>query len=465
MLQAFANCFKIPELRKKIWYTLGLLAVCRVLAAVPCPGINSENLSALFERLNESSGDAPGMLGMFNMFTGGALQQFALAALGIMPYITASIIIQLMTPVFGNLERWKREGENGFQKINQLTRYLTLIICVIQGYIMALGMENPEKLNIGFDPTAPLVNSPGLSWRLMTVLMLTCGTMLLMWLGEQITEKGVGNGASLIITIGIIERLPNVLQQLWVQFRSGGSGDVVFTPIHLMILLALFVIVTAATVALTQGVRKIPIQYARSSVGRQGAVQQGGFFPLRVNYASVMPIIFAQALLMIPGMVIPWLAQSSEKMQWVGKLSFLFEYARAPYMLIYAALLILFAFFWVANQFNPIQIADDLKRGGAYIPGVRPGKATADFLDWSMTRVTTTGALCLVGLALLPMIISDQMNVSYEIGSYFGGSSLLIIVGVMLDSMRQIESHLLMHGYDTFMQQGRIRNTRRGSSV
>lgn len=461
MLKAFANCLKIPELRKKIFFTLAILALCRLAAAVPCPGIDAEALKALFEQMrtnNAGGSGTPGLLDMFNMFTGGALQRFAVAALGIMPYITASIIMQLLTPVFPTLEQWKREGETGFQKINQWTRYLTLIICIVQGYISATVMENPGSL-LGVSVTEQVVINPGMQFRIMTVIILTAGTMILMWLGEQITEKGVGQGASLIITVSIIELMPSAVYQMWTMWLNDGQGDTDFSIIHLIILVSLFVIITGAVVWLTLGVRKIPIQYARASGGRTGGQSQSSFFPLKVNYSSVMPIIFAQALLMFP----PWmfnLAGRYRWTEWLTGLSPYFQFGTTSYMVIYSALLILFAFFWVANQFNPVQIADDLKRSGAYVPGVRPGKPTADFLDWSMTRVTTAGAIFLTIIALLPMIINVQLDVPFMVASFFGGASLLIIVGVMLDTLRQMESHLVMHGYDTFMERGHLRRRR-----
>ncbi len=459
MLKAFADCFKIPELRKRILFTLFILALCRVAQIVNTPGINVEALDQAFETMRQNqAGTSGGILGMFDMFTGGALQRFAVAALGIMPYITASIIIQLLTPIYPTLERWKREGETGMQKINQWTRYLTLLICIVQGFMAAKAMENPNILpGVDLGPNVSFVYNPGLGFELMTVIILTCGTMILMWLGEQITDRGIGQGASLIITVGIIELAPSAIGNMWTLYQTAGTSDTNFGLIHVLILIALFLLVTAATVALTVGVRKIPIQYARTmSVGRQGGKAPSSFFPLRVNYASVMPIIFAQALLMFPPFLIGIMA-GTDWLSWAVVFEPLFTHGTVPYMVIYALLLILFTFFWVSNQFNTVQIADDLKRNNAYIPGVRPGKPTADFLDWSMTRVTMFGSLYLVALALFPMIIVTQMPIDFMIASFFGGSSLIIIVGVMLDTMRQAESHLLMHGYDTFSEKGRLR--------
>jgi len=455
MLSAFANCFKIKELRNRIFFTLGIIALCRVAANVPCPGIDPDALQRIFKQLEESSGGSAGIVGMVNLFSGGALQRFAIAALGIMPYISASIIMQLMTPVVPQLEKLKREGESGFQKITQWTRYLTLLICIIQGGMLAKGMENPSGL-LG-TRVPDIVINPGMGFKLMTIIILTCGTMILMWLGEQINDRGIGNGASLIITIGILERLPSAVYGMWSLFRTQGTGEQQFTIIHIFILLALFVLVTAATVMLTVGVRRIPVQYAKSMAGRKGTSGQSSYIPLRVNFANVMPIIFASAILMFPPILINYLAT---KISWVGYLGSFFAYGTLSYMVIYAALLILFSFFWVANQFNPIQIADDLKRQGAYIPGLRPGKPTSDFLDKTMTRVTCAGALFLSALALCPMIFTQQLNIPFMIASIFGGASLLIMVGVMLDTVRQIESHLLMHHYDGFLEKGHMRSRR-----
>ncbi len=455
MIKAISNCFKITELRRKILFTLGIVALCRVAANIPCPGIDPDALERMFKQLESSSGGGAGIVGMVNLFSGGALQRFAVAALGIMPYISASIIMQLMTPVVPLLEKLKREGESGHQKITQWTRYMTLGICIVQGFLLAKGMENPSAL-LG-TRVPDIVINPGFGFEVTTVIILTCGTMILMWLGEQITDRGVGNGASLIITIGIIEQLPSAVFGMWTLLRNQGSGEQQFTIIHIFILVGLFIVVTAATVALTVGVRRVPIQYARATAGRKGGQAASSYIPLRVNFANVMPIIFASAILMFPPVIISWMAQHAS---WASKLSPVFAYGSTWYLLIYGALIILFSYFWVANQFNPIQIADDLKRQGAYIPGIRPGKPTADFLDMSMTRVTCAGAVFLTVLALLPMIFSNQLNVPFLIASFFGGASLLIIVGVLLDTVRQVESHLLMHHYDGFLAKGHLKSRR-----
>jgi preprotein translocase subunit SecY len=455
MLSAFGNSLKIPELRKKIFYTFGILAICRVAANIPCPGIDPVGLENMFEAVQKNVGGAGGVLDTLNLFTGGALQRFAVGALGIMPYISAAIVMQLMTPVVPQLEKLQREGESGRAKITQWTRYMTLGICLVQGFLLAKAMENPSQmLGIQVDP---IVAYPGIGFQIMTVIILTCGTMILMWLGEQITDKGIGNGASLIITISIIEQLPSAITKMWSLWRTGGTGDTDFTLIHVIVMLGLFVIVTAATVALTLGVRKVPLQFARQQVAR-GSGQPGGrqasFFPLKVNFANVMPIIFASAILMFP----PLLINNVEFLRHQTWLQRFFDYASMEFLIFYAFLIIIFCFFWVANQFNTIRIADDLKRQGAFVPGIRPGKPTADYLDRTMTRITTAGAVFLALLALLPMIVSDQLSIDQMISQYFGGASLLIICGVMLDTMRRVEAHLMMHHYDGFMKKGRLRS-------
>jgi len=387
------------------------------------------------------------------MFSGGALQKFAVAALGIMPYISASIVIQLMTPVIPQLGKLMREGDSGRQKISQYTRYLTVLICIIQGSMLAKTMANPEMLGLpsGYHP----VIHPGVAFNLSTTLIVMTGTVFLMWLGEQITARGVGNGASMIITIGIIDRLPSALGGMISLVRAGGSSNMQssFTIIHLLILLAMFFFICAATVALTQGHRKVPVKYARNTMGKGVVAGQTSYMPLRVNYSGVMPLIFASAVLMFPPMVLGMIPATRS---WVQ----LFTYGGIWYMASYGVLILLFSFFWVANQFNPIQIADDLQKHGAFVPGVRPGQPTADYLDHSMTRITFAGAIFLTALAIFPMILSNQFNLPPMIASFFGGTTLLITVGVMLDTMRQIEAFLLSYHYDGFLSKGHLRSRR-----
>jgi preprotein translocase subunit SecY len=372
-------------------------------------------------------------------------------ALGIMPYISASIVMQLMTPVLPALEKLQREGEGGRQKIHQITRYLTILICFIQGSMLAATMMNPERMGLP-GGVAP-VTHPGVGFALQTLIILTAGAMLLMWFGEQISERGIGNGASIIITISILDRMPQSIWGMIKLVRAGGAGTGQdFTVIHLMLMLVMFFVVTAATIALTQGHRKIPVKYARS--GRMGTGQTT-YMPLRVNYSGVMPIIFAGAILMFPGMILNFIPYTRMH----GWARF-FAYGTGWYMLWYAVMIILFSYFWVANQFNPIQIADDLQKRAGYVPGIRPGQPTAEYLDRTMTLITFAGALFLAALAVFPMIMADRFGVPYMIAQFFGGTSLLIMVGVMLDTLRQIEAHLLSRHYDGFLKKGRLRSRR-----
>ncbi len=451
MLSAYTNCMKIPDLRQRILFTLGIIALCRVASTIPCPGVDPHELGALFASMAKGSGG--GMLNMFDLFSGGALQKFAVAALGIMPYISASIIIQLMTPVIPTLEKIQREGDTGRQKLNQYTRYLTVVICVIQGGMLAKTMVNPEML--GLPGGAHPVLNPGPAFMITTIIILTAGTMLLMWLGEQITERGVGNGASIIITIGIIDRLPSSLWSMVSLVRAGGTGTQNFTIIHVLVILAGFFAICAATVALTQALRKVPIKYARAVGGRRVAAGQTSYMPLRVNYSGVMPLIFASAVLMFPAMLVNWIPYTRDH-GW----GMLFAYGSFWYMLFYGVMIMGFSFFWVANQFNPTKIADDLQKNGGFIPGVRPGQPTAEFLDFSMTRITIAGGLFLTVLAILPMILSQQANIPDMIAQFFGGTTLLIMVGDMLDTMRQVEAFLISRHYDGFLSKGHLRSRR-----
>jgi preprotein translocase subunit SecY len=452
MFSALLNSFKVKELQKRMLFTFGIIVLCRFAANIPTPGVDPVALDAYFNQL--ASGSGGGMMNMFNLFSGGALQKFAIATLGIMPYISASIIIQLMTPVIPSLEKLRREGEHGRAKITNYTRYLTVIICLFQGVGAALAMVDPSRIPGLSRPSSPLVVADETTFVIMTTIILTCTTMVYMWLGEQITDKGIGNGVSLIITINIIARLPNAVMRLYEQITTGQtlSGQP-FRPVHLFILILLFVGVTAATIILTQGQRRVPIQMARRAVA--GGKIDGGttYMPLKVNFAGVMPIIFAQPILMVMSAIL-----SSEYLSWTGLAAY-FSYRSPSYMLIYAVIIILFTYFWVANQFNPIQIADNLKREGAYIPGVRPGEPTAMFLDNTMTRITFVGAIFLTALAIFPMVIAmpSVMDLDFIIAQFFGGTSLLIMVGVVLDTLTQMEAHVVMQNYDGFLSKGRLR--------
>ncbi len=452
MLSAFINSFKVEELRRRILFTLGLVFLCRLLSVVPTPGVSAAELQALVQRISSQVGG--GLLGLVDLFSGGAMSNCAVGALGIMPYISASIILQLMTAVVPALERLAREGDVGRQKISQYTRYLTLGLCVVQGYFMAVALQNPSAL---FGRELGEIVSMQSVWgfRLLTVVTMTTGTMAMMWLGEQITQTGIGNGISLIITINIISRLPGAVQATLRMFRPAGGGEAQFNVFHLAGLLLMMVLVVAGTIAVTQAQRKIPVQYAKRVVGRKVYGGQSTYMPLRINYSGVMPIIFAQAILMFPQKIFDMLPGEFFK-----HLGVAFRMERPLYLVLYALMILFFSYFWVATVFNPVQIADDLKKAGGYVPGIRPGTPTAEFLDRTMTRITLAGAVFLTVIAVIPTLMARHFSIPWIVASFFGGTSLLIIVGVMLDTMRQVESHLIMRHYDGFLKKGKLRGRR-----
>lgn len=453
ILSTLANCLRVPELKSRLIFTLAILAVCRVIAVIPLPGLDAGALTEFLRDTQQSSG-TQSLVGMYSLFTGGALERCALGALGIMPYISATIIMQLLGAVVPSLSKLSRE-EGGRTKIVQYSRYLTLVLCLGQGFAMALGWENPTSLFSNF--TQPLVIMEPIWWyRIQTVFLLTAGTMLLVWLGEQITERGIGNGVSLVITIGILSSIPQAIRGVYYMFfpPAGAEPKNIF---HAIALLLLVVAVVAAVIAVTQAQRKIPVQYAQRSVGRKVVPGGSSFMPLRVNAAGVMPIIFAQAILMFPEQLLRTLGSRFDQLSFLNTLAISIGYGRPLYLMIEAAMIIFFAYFWVATIFNEIQIADDLKKYGGYIPGVRPGQATSDFLHWTMSRITLAGALFLAAIAIFPVILNRMMGVPFEVASFFGGTSILITVGVLLDTLRQLESFLLMRHYDGFLKKGRVR--------
>jgi preprotein translocase subunit SecY len=452
------NCFKIPELKSRILFTLGILAVCRLLAVIRIPGLNGQALSEYFSRQQGTGG----LLGMYNTFAGGAFEHCAIGSLGIMPYISATIIIQLLTAVVPQLSKMVRE-EGGRTKIIQYGRVGTLILCIGQGFYFAGSWLHPETVFRGFSGQLVLVENH-FWYYFVTVSVMTAGTMLLMWLGEQITERGIGNGVSLVITIGILARLPNAIQGAIDMFSThGGTTEAQHNfwttgPI----LIALLVVVIGGVIAITQAQRKIPVQYAQRAVGRKMYAGGTSFMPLRVNYSGVMPIIFAQSILMFPQPVLSWLAANIKVpflQDFFRSLAIQLGYGSFIYLAIYAAMILFFSYFWVATQFNEIQIADDLKKNGGYIPGVRPGQQTSDYLHNAMSRITLAGAIFLTAIATLPIILSRKMDppIDQNVAQFFGGTSILIAVGVLLDTMRQIESHLMMRHYDGFLKKGKIR--------
>jgi len=462
MISAFTNIFKIPELRQRVLFTLAMIVIIRVGAVITTPGVNAEVLREWF--LNVASNTSGGgVAALFNLFSGGALAHGAVFSLGIMPYISASIMMQLLTAVIPRLSKLSRE-DGGRQKIQQYTRYATLVLCVLQGWLLALSLENPASNPFlpGIMDTitrmgVPLVSDPGFGFRMLTIITMTAGTMFLMWLGDQITDRGVGNGVSLIITVGILAQLPAGLIQAWRTFvpsEAGAASQV--SPIVLVLMIAFLVFVIAAVIAVTQAQRKIAVQYAKRVVGRKVYGGQTQYMPLKVNYAGVMPIIFAQAILLFPSTIVQMafpqspLARSIADALTIGW----------PHYVFYAVMIFFFSYFWVATQFQPAQIAEDLKKYGGFIPGVRPGKPTAEFLDFTMTRLTFAGAVFLTIIAVLPELLSRSLQVPYMTAQFFGGTGLLIIVGVVLDTMRQIETHLLQRHYDGFLRKGRIRGAR-----
>ncbi len=451
MFSAFLNSWKIPELRKRLLFTLGIIAICRVGANIPCPGVDPRALNAYIGEIESRAGGS--ILGLANLFTGGALQQCAVFALGVMPYITASIIMMMLAAVIPALERLRQEGASGQAKIIQYGRYLTIGVCLVQGFFLAKAFEHPEKLFRGF--TGTLVAHPGLGFEMLTVLTITSGTVLLMWLGEQITERGVGNGVSIIITVGIIDRLPRALMEAWRMFFPGPGVESQFNILHAILMIVMFVGVTAGTVAITLARRKIPVQYAKQMVGRKMTMGGQQFMPLPVNYSGVMPIIFAQAILLFPAQL--FRLSSSSFMQRMARI---LTEGEVVYLTLYAAMILAFSYFWVAIQFNPLEIADNLKKYGGYVPGVRPGKPTAEYLNFSMTRITLAGSIALTVIAVIPYILSHNLRIPYLTASFFGGTSLLINVGVLLDTMRQVESHLIMRHYDGFLRKGKLRGRR-----
>jgi preprotein translocase subunit SecY len=451
LFQTFANCFKIPELRSRIIFTALVLGVCRLVAMTPVPGLDGQALSTFLEQQSRgNSGNS--VLGLYSMFTGGALEKCAVGSLGIMPYISATIIIQLLTAVVPLLSKLARE-EGGRPKLIAYGRYLTVLLCLGQGLVLALGWEHADKTFSGF--SGSLVPADANLWwyRIQTVVVLTSGTLLLMWLGEQITERGVGNGVSLIITIGILNRLPLAAKSMAVMFF--GETRTARWPTAFL-LIAVLVIVVAGVIAITQAQRKIPVQYAQRAVGRK--VFSGGtsFMPLRVNYAGVMPVIFAQAILMFPSMIFTKLGDIYRIPLLRGLGMSLSDHGWL-YLILFSLMILFFSYFWVATQFNELQVSDDLKKHGGYIPGVRPGNQTSDFLHRTMSRITLAGAVFLVIIATIPTLMSKYIGIDYQVAQFFGGTSMLITVGVLLDTMRQMESYLLMRHYDGFLKKGRVK--------
>ncbi len=441
LTDTFRNIFKIHELRQRIFDTLGLLFIVRLGAHITLPGVDAVLLT---ESMKNSTGND--LFGLYDLFVGGAFSNAAIFALGIMPYISASIIIQLMGAVVPYFQKLQQEGEDGRKKITQLTRYGTVAISALQSWGVTLRLLNLEVQGLPIVPEAV----SGLSWVVSTIIILTSGTVFMMWMGEQITEKGIGNGISLIIFIGIVAVLPYALLD---EIRLIGAGQRSIV-IELIILIFMFFII-ASVVLLTQGTRRIPVQYAKRVVGRKvyGGVTQ--YIPLRVNTAGVMPIIFAQAIMFIPNTVLSFFPDN----EFIQALSSYFVYTSPVYSAIYALMIVFFTYFYTAIAFNPKDVADNMKKQGGFIPGIRPGKQTSEFIDNILTKITLPGSIFLAIVAIMPAFISG-FGVSGQFSQFFGGTSLLILVGVALDTLQQIESHLLMRHYDGFMKSGKIRARR-----
>ncbi len=436
MAGGIKSAANIPELRRRVTFTLLMLAVYRIGVQIPTPGINGEALAAFFAK---NSGT---LFGMFNMFSGGALSKFSIFALGIMPYISASIIFQLLTVVIPQLESLSKEGEAGHRKITQYTRYATVGLSLVQSLFISIGLESMAAPASG----AMIVIHPGWSFRLMTVLTLTSGTAFIMWLGEQMTERGIGNGISLIIFAGIVARMPAAIANTF-KMVSAGELAIIFLPILLVFMAA----VIALIIFFETAQRRIPIQYAKRVVGNKMYGGQHSHLPLKVNMAGVIPPIFASSIMMFPATIggfvqVDWIKRATSMLSWGSPL----------HTLLYVVFMVFFCFFYTAVTFNPVDVADNLKKNGGFIPGVRPGKKTAEFIDKIMIRLTVIGAVYVSAVCVLPTVLINKFNVPF----YFGGTALLIVVGVAIDTMSQIESHMVMRNYEGFMKSGRIRGRR-----
>jgi len=428
----FGNIFKIPELKKRILYTLGLLIVYRIGVHVPTPGIDAVALASFFAQAKGT------LLGLFDMFSGGALERLSVFALGIMPYISASIILQLLTVTIPHLERLSKEGEQGRKKITQYTRYGTILLSVIQGFGISIGLEKMTSPG-----GAPVVIIPGWAFRLMTVMTLTAGTAFIMWLGEQITERGIGNGISLIIFAGIVARMPIAIGNTFRLLTTGEMGLFV-----VLILVVLMILVVAFIIYMEQGQRRISVQYAKRVVGRKMYGGQSTHLPLKVNTSGVIPPIFASSIIMFPATLASFIA-----VPWMQSVASAMRPGNIAYETLYVGFIFFFCYFYTAITFNPADVADNMKKQGGYIPGIRPGKRTADYIDRVLTRITLGGAIYVSAVCVLPSVLMTKFNVPF----YFGGTALLIVVGVAVDTIQQIESHMLTRHYEGFLKKGGAR--------
>ena len=437
-MEKFLNIFKIPDLRKKLIFTGLLLLVYRTGGKVPIPGIDKTALASMMGGYKDT------LLGLYDMFAGGFFSQASIFALGIMPYISASIIIQLLSAVLPYFQRLQKEGEEGRKKIIQLTRYGTVMIASLQAVGMTVFLTTANAPS-----GAPVVPSPNFIFYFVAILTMVTGVIFVMWLGEQISDHGIGNGISLIIMVGIIANAPSVFRSQFIQIKNGLSN-----PFENILLLILMFGITLVVVAVTTGVRKIPVQYAKRVIGRKVYGGQATHIPLRILTAGVMPIIFAQALMFLPSTVASFFPQGSGFGDWLQRV---FAPTHVVYSLFFASLIIIFTYFYTAIQFNPVDVADNMRKQGGFIPGVRPGKSTSEYIDHILTRVTLPASIFLALIAIFPTFLSGFFNVDYSLASFYGGTSLLIIVGVALDTLQQIESHLLMRHYDGFLKTGKIK--------
>ena len=448
MLEAVTNIFKIEELKRKIFVTFALLIVYRAGCFVPTAGIDTNALSRFFDNIAKTQGQT--IFGMLNLFTGGALDKLSIFALGVMPYISASIIMQLVTAVIPALERIAKEGKAGYEKINQFTRYLTFVLCAIQGFFLSVWLSNEANFQ-----NIRIVPDPGPLFAITTVITLTAGTVFIMWLGEQIQERGIGNGISIIITTSIISRIPESITQLWMLYSPFDASKRQISSVKIIGLLILFVVMVAAVVFFTQAQRRIPVQYGKRVVGRRVYGGQSTYLPIRVDMSGVIAIIFASAVLSFPATITMFLPAT---MRFSRIMQSIFQERGLAYNGIYVLLIMFFMYFYTAMVFNPVEISNNLKKYGGFIPGIRPGKPTAQYLDFVATRIVFIGAVYVSLIAVFPNLVMFAFNVpSYGLASLFGGTTLLIMVGVVLDTMKQIEGQLLIRHYDGFIKGGTLK--------
>lgn len=441
LTESFRNIFKIDELRQRILYTAAILIIVRFGAHVTLPGVDA---SALAEAVRNQAANT--LFGLYDLFVGGAFSNAAIFALGIMPYISASIIIQLLGAVVPYFQKLAKEGEEGRKKITQLTRYGTVLISALQAWGVSVRLTSMTAAGVPIVPP----DVAGMGFVLSTVIVLTAGTIFMMWLGEQITERGIGNGISLVIFIGIIARFPHAILDEY-QLVSQGARSLIVE----LVIVALMVLIVSGVVLVTQGTRRIPVQYAKRVVGRKiyGGVTQ--YIPMRVNTAGVMPIIFAQSIMFIPSTILTFFPES----EFLQGISGYFDYTSFTYSFVYGLMIVFFTYFYTAIAFNPKDVAETMQKQGGFIPGIRPGKNTSDFIDNILTKITLPGSFFLAIVAILPAFMV-RFGVTSSFASFFGGTSLLIIVGVGLDTLQQIESHLLMRHYDGFMKSGHLKGRR-----